>query len=837
MATRPLNEIADFTMAPGELSFEARIGGGAQRVWFRTESDLTPGPNAALAACLMPAMRFGGTLEIGEPLSPRLIRNQRELQEIQRIWSAGWTDGQSPLKVVDVRSPETDTPVAAPPPTGRVATFLSGGVDSWATVLNHPEVTDLIFVRGLDLWRGTEDGARLTDEVERRMRWAAGELGLTLHVLETNVRDLSEPLLPWVFYFECATAAAALFLEPLFDRVLIAGDSDYEAQAPLGTNFAVDRLWSTESLEIVDAGGRYSRVERTEAVATHPVAQRTLRVCWRNSGGAYNCGRCRKCLMTMITLEALGLRAGIATFRGDLDLGALTEIEIDQPVVLGLWEDVLDAARAARRPDIESPLETLVSRSRGALGLATGSRQRRHPGPRPTTRIAVVIPVWRQAQYLAAAAGSALEQQIETGVGVVIVNDGCPDPETDRIGRTLRDAEPERVAYLRQPNAGLPAARNAGIRRAFARWPHLEAVFPLDADNMLSPNTLADLRATLAAHPEAAWASPTLELFGAEEGEWRMPDPYLTYRQLFANQSDAGSLIRRAVFEAGIEFDESMTEGFEDWEFFLRASLAGLRGVHAGRCGFRYRRRLSSMLTEAQSHDAELEAELRRRHPDAYRPGELARREHEEAPRFGLIRCDVGDVLLTAACDLEPHRTPLDGFLRPRIAGPDTTPLQAHMPAISVLTTAPAIERLEAEGRLAETLLELQLKAHDTSVVGLCFVPSPRRLHRREDVPDRPFAALAVRTCGLARLLAMSAPLGPEASVEVPTGRRQSPLPLPQELLEPALSSLKRGLRSDLPVIRRESHADYFEHRHLNLLRTALPSTTAASMVEPVSGE
>jgi glycosyltransferase involved in cell wall biosynthesis len=234
---------------------------------------------------------------------------------------------------------------------------------------------------------------------------------------------------------------------------------------------------------------------------------------------------------------------------------------------------------------------------------------------------------------------SALDQEIDSGVGVVIVNDGCPLEGTHRIAQTLRDAHPDRIAYLRLPNQGLSAARNAGIRRAFARWPHLEAIFPLDADNMLSPRTLAELWTILRAQPEASWASPALELFGAEEGEWRMPEPYLAYRQLFTNQSDAGSLIRRSVFEAGIEFDETMREGFEDWEFFLRATLAGFRGAQAGSCGFRYRRRPNSMLAQALPQAEKIEAEMRHRHRSAYRPGALARREHAEAPRFALVRC------------------------------------------------------------------------------------------------------------------------------------------------------------------------------------------------------
>jgi glycosyltransferase involved in cell wall biosynthesis len=40
-------------------------------------------------------------------------------------------------------------------------------------------------------------------------------------------------------------------------------------------------------------------------------------------------------------------------------------------------------------------------------------------------RIAVIVPVWHQARYMASAVQSALDQEIDCGVGVVIVDDGC----------------------------------------------------------------------------------------------------------------------------------------------------------------------------------------------------------------------------------------------------------------------------------------------------------------------------------------------------------------------------------------------------------------------------
>jgi len=647
----------------------------------------------------------------------------------------------------------------------------------------------------------------------------------------------SDPLARWEVYYGCAAVAVALFLAPLFTRILIAGDADHEIQGPSGTSRMVDQLWSTEGLEIVDDGGRYPRVERTRRISAHPVAQRTLRVCWENPGGAYNCGQCRKCLLTMITLEALGVRAAVRSFPTELDLSAVAAIEISQKVLLTMWEDVLDAARAAGRVDLETAVEAAVERGRRGLDLPPGYRRRHTPGPAATVRIAAVVPAWRQSRYLAAAVASALDQRILTGVGVVIVNDGCPEPNTDRIAQALRDADPHRVAYVRQPNQGVSAARNAGIRRAFARWPQIEAVFPLDADNMLSAHTLAMLRDTLAARPDAAWAAPTLEFFGAEEGEWRMPEPFLAYRQLFNNQTDTGSLIRRSVFEAGIEFDESIRGGYEDWDFFLRAALAGFVGIHAGRCGFRYRQRPDSMLSDAQQRSGALEAELRRRHRDAYRPGELARREHAEAPRFALVRCGLDDVLLTAACDLEPHRIPLTELLRRRRNRADAPPWRTHVPAITVLATAATLDQLGSEGLLAEALMRLQMRLRDHAIVGLAIERRPgmwgRLLRRSPQVPSTP-AALAMRTRTLAKVASAGDTPQAEEMVVLKTGRR-GPAPLPRRLVEEVMSKLAPAAPDSL-LVPPSSHAEFFEYMHLDLGDTTQPLSDTEDAADAARG-
>jgi hypothetical protein len=573
----PSHLISELRQAPGELSFNAQIGGHEQRVWFRTQSDMVPTADAALAACLMPAMRFGGTLAMDAPVSRRVLRTQREFQAIQRAWSHGWEFADfKDLREVEVLAPARE-PEAADA-SGRVAVLFSGGVDSWATLLDEPEITDLVFVRGFDLLLGAEHHVGLVDRVEERLQEAADALGLPLHVVETNLRDLSDPFAPWEAYFGCADVAVALFLAPLFDRFLITGDSDCETQDISGANRMVDQLWSTERLEIVDAGGRHNRVARTALLLDEPVAWRTLRTCWENPDGAYNCGRCRKCLMTMVTLEALGGRERIATFPPELDLDAVAALEFGRPVVLTLWEDVLDAARTAGRPDLERPVETAVSHSRRKFGLAPGYRRRDVPGPPRTVRIAAIVPAWRQAGRLVAAVRSALEQEIDTGVGVVVVGDGRSAPEGERIGQMLRDAYPDRVAYLRQPDPDGSAARNAALRHAFARWPYLEAVASLEPDGPLAPWLLGELWELLQERPGAGWCSSPPEL----REQWESVPAAFRAETYPADDRPRPNLIRRSVFEAGIEFDETVPEELGEREFFLAAAHAGFQGIQAG---------------------------------------------------------------------------------------------------------------------------------------------------------------------------------------------------------------------------------------------------------------
>src|SRR4051794_6534141 len=98
-----------------------------------------------------------------------------------------------------------------------------------------------------------------------------------------------------------------------------------------------------------------------------------------------------------------------------------------------------------------------------------------------------VVACFNYGAYLREAVDSLLGQ--EGGAPhVVVVDDGSTDPGT----HAALDALPEEVELVRQANAGVVAARNAGLARA--RTSGARYVLFLDSDDRLAPGALATMR-------------------------------------------------------------------------------------------------------------------------------------------------------------------------------------------------------------------------------------------------------------------------------------------------------------------------------------------------------
>ena len=93
----------------------------------------------------------------------------------------------------------------------------------------------------------------------------------------------------------------------------------------------------------------------------------------------------------------------------------------------------------------------------------------------------------------------------------IVVDDGSPD-EVAAIAQGYVARDP-RFRLLRQKNAGVAAARNAGYACAY---PSVEYVIFQDSDDTWEPDALALLAAALDAHPDAAGAHGLAERIGPD---------------------------------------------------------------------------------------------------------------------------------------------------------------------------------------------------------------------------------------------------------------------------------------------------------------------------------
>ncbi len=177
--------------------------------------------------------------------------------------------------------------------------------------------------------------------------------------------------------------------------------------------------------------------------------------------------------------------------------------------------------------------------------------------------ISVIIPAYNHASALPTCIDSVLAQQ-QVKIEVIVVNDGSTDDTSAVLQRYVGD---RRVAVIEQPNAGSNPARNRGF--AASRGDRI--VF-LDADALLTSDTLRRLSGALDAHPEAAYAYCDFT-FGWKHFKTGPFDPERLKRRSMIHTA---ALIRREAFPG---FDESIKR-FQDWDLWLTMLGQGCVGIH-----------------------------------------------------------------------------------------------------------------------------------------------------------------------------------------------------------------------------------------------------------------
>ena len=246
-----------------------------------------------------------------------------------------------------------------------------------------------------------------------------------------------------------------------------------------------------------------------------------------------------------------------------------------------------------------------------------------------TPRISIIIPAYKSARYIAATLNSVLAQTL-CDWECIVVDDGSPD-EVAAIVQEYAARDP-RFHMIRQQNAGVSAARNAGYAHASRS---VEYVIFQDSDDVWEPDALEVLTTALDAHPDAAGAHGLAERIGP--GGEPLPDRHADFMRgrfgyagrlvplgldqpttldslltIFNMYPPGVVLVRRPLIaRAGLWDEDRSLAPSDDWDMFARVSRCG-PFIFVDRVVARYRKHDSNVSANAPGHSIRRQRILRR---------------------------------------------------------------------------------------------------------------------------------------------------------------------------------------------------------------------------------
>jgi len=296
----------------------------SKKVYIETENafaaDIANHPHAFLVGCFIPAMHLGEQrLVIEGDICPVLMEGLQTAMAILSHWSNA---GLKPLSI------EAGT-LAEARHSGRsrrAALFMSGGIDSLAALkLNrerYPEthpgyIKDCLLVHGFDIGGVVERGMKyhVFERAKQAMAQIAADTRVALIPVYTNIRHLCDDRDLWLTrFFGAVLAAVAHAFDARVSLAYIGSSYDLPNLAPCGSHPLLDPEYSSHDLKIRHRDLEVSRIDKIRSIADWEIGLNNMRVCLANVEDRLNCGRCEKCVRTMLGLEAVGVLEKMKAF-------------------------------------------------------------------------------------------------------------------------------------------------------------------------------------------------------------------------------------------------------------------------------------------------------------------------------------------------------------------------------------------------------------------------------------------------------------------------------------------------------------------------------------------
>lgn len=262
--------------------------------------------------------------------------------------------------------------------------------------------------------------------------------------------------------------------------------------------------------------------------------------------------------------------------------------------------------------------------------------------------VSIIIPCYNDPKFIEEAIDSALEQTYRNKE-LIVIDDGS-NFETKMLLKTLSS---KINILIHQRNKGVSAARNKGISMAQG-----EFLVMLDSDDFFEPAFCE--KAVLAF--QSRMGIKMVTSFGKIFGNVKEPFVYKPQGGALAsylkeNSSLAVCFRKEDCLKAG-GYDEAMTKGFEDWEFYIRLLKEGGETFVIPEVLFNYRRKTKSRSTVANQCKYEILKSIYLKHQDLYKKhfelfvasvlDRAKREEQEKIKASASLEQKVGEKLISS---------------------------------------------------------------------------------------------------------------------------------------------------------------------------------------------
>lgn len=324
--------------------------------------DMTP----FVLSLVFPAMRLKKDITVEGSMSESLYY---ALEQLQAIFS-GWYKNLSPIKIHVSDGLHSLTNMDN---TQRgVVTCFSGGVDSFHTLRKHQDhqspryrVTHALFgLFGPPFHWSKPD---VYDAALKTYDTMLSSIGVKLVSVRSNAYDFSWPLnLAWEIPHAFITAASMHVFGNRFSKGYIPSSFHYKKLFIWGSHPLTDPLLSTESTQIIHDSLHVTRMEKVEQIADWELAQKHLNVCTVRTPENLNCGRCSKCLRTMLELACTPHFKKFSTFpqdgNGNFIIRKADFRVMQKDTERSFLEDTFIHARKAGKRDLVVLLSSLLEK-------------------------------------------------------------------------------------------------------------------------------------------------------------------------------------------------------------------------------------------------------------------------------------------------------------------------------------------------------------------------------------------------------------------------------------------------------------------------------------------